>query len=155
MTKKLSPIKFIKRVNDTLETSKTNKKDTDSNKKRGENEKKLTKRQLFIEYYVQTLNATQAAINAGYSPKTARLTGHRLITNDNIKAKIDELLKQRLENCKVDTEFILQQLKDISLNPHCPFKDRVKALSLLGDYLKMWSGESKPLADKFKINLTD
>ena len=144
---------FIRRIDDdTLDTS---IKDTNFNKERGENERKLNKKQLFIEHYVQSLNATQSAINAGYSPKTARQQGHKLLTNANIKKKIDELLKQRLENCKVDAEFVLQQLKDIVLNAHCPFKDRVKALSLLGDYLQMWNGNNKSSNDKFSINLTD
>ena len=118
-------------------------------------EKILTKRELFIEEYVKSLNATQSAINAGYSQKTARQQGHRLLTNANISKKIDELLKQRLENCNVDTEFILQGLKDIATNEHYPCKDRVKAYSLLGDYLKMWNGNNKSPNDKFSINLTD
>ena len=118
-------------------------------------EKILTKRELFIEEYVKSLNATQSAINAGYSPKTARQQGHRLLTNANIKKKIDDLLKQRLENCNVDTEFILQGLKDIATNEHYPCKDRVKAYSLLGDYLQMWNGNNKSSNDKFSINLTD
>ena len=118
-------------------------------------EKILTKRELFIEEYVKSLNATQSAINAGYSPKTARQQGHRLLTNANISKKIDELLKQRLENCNVDTEFILQGLKDIATNLHYPCKDRVKAYSLLGDYLQMWNGNNKSSNDKFSINLTD
>ena len=114
-----------------------------------------TKRELFIEEYVKSLNATQSAINAGYSQKTARQQGHRLLTNANISKKIDELLKQRLENCNVDTEFILQGLKDIATNQHYPCKDRVKAYSLLGDYLQMWNGNNKSSNDKFSINLTD
>ena len=118
-------------------------------------EKILTKRELFIEEYVKSLNATQSAINAGYSPKTARQQGHRLLTNANIKKKIDDLLKQRLENCNVDTEFILQGLKDIATNEHYPCKDRVKAYSLLGDYLQMWNGNNKSSNDKFSISLTD
>ena len=118
-------------------------------------EKILTKRELFIEEYVKSLNATQSAINAGYSPKTARQQGHRLLTNANISKKIDDLLKQRLENCNVDTEFILQGLKDIATNEHYPCKDRVKAYSLLGDYLQMWNGNNKSSNDKFSISLTD
>ena len=146
MSKKQSPITLIKRVTSTLkETSKNDTKDTNFEEKARKN---LTKRQLFIEYYIQSLNATQAAIKAGYSPKTARLTGHRLITNDSIKSKIDDLLKQRLENCNVDTEFILQGLKDIATNLHYPCKDRVKAYSLLGDY-------NKPTPTKIEVRLTD
>ena len=43
----------------------------------------------FCEHYVVSLNATQAAIDAGYSEKTARQQGSRLLTNVNIKAFTD------------------------------------------------------------------
>jgi len=50
---------------------------------------KLTDRQeKFVQFYDG--NATQAAIKSGYSKKTAKLTGHRLITNDNIRQAIQE-----------------------------------------------------------------
>lgn len=53
---------------------------------------KLKHKQLkFCEEYVVDLNATQAAIRAGYSPKSARLSGHRNMNNDNILSKIAEL----------------------------------------------------------------
>lgn len=55
---------------------------------------KLTaKQQSFINAYLANgFNATQAAIEAGYSPDTARQQGSRLLTNVDIKAAIDEAL---------------------------------------------------------------
>jgi len=50
---------------------------------------KLTLRQQrFVEEYLVDLNATQAAIRAGYSPKTARQQGHENLTKSYIEAAI-------------------------------------------------------------------
>ena len=48
------------------------------------------KQKRFVEEYLIDLNATQAAIRAGYSEKTAQLTGFRAIRNDKIQAEIQK-----------------------------------------------------------------
>ena len=114
------------------------------------------RRELFIEEYLRTLNATQSAIKAGYSERSARTTGHRLLKNDDIKAEIDKAMSQRHEQCMVDVEFILQGLKDIALDPSHPVKDRVKAYDLLGRYKTMWTGgEDKSPSQKVEIVFKD
>lgn len=113
------------------------------------------RKKIFIEEYIRTLNATQSALKAGYSPAGARVQGSKMLTNPAIKAEIEKGMAQRIDSCKVDTEFILQQLKDIALNQRCPYKDRVKALDLLGTYLNMWSGEVKQQATTFTITLKE
>lgn len=55
------------------------------------------KREKFVEEYVKDGNATQAAIRAGYSPKSARVTGHRLLTNDALQQRLKEAGQQGLE----------------------------------------------------------
>ena len=44
---------------------------------------------LFVDCYLQTFNATQSAIKVGYSQKTARQQGHKLLTNAYIKEKFN------------------------------------------------------------------
>ncbi|TPE44947.1 terminase small subunit [Pontibacter mangrovi] len=57
--------------------------------------KKLTAReQRFVEEYCIDCNATQAAIRAGYSKKGAKVQGHRLLTNANLRPHIDARLKE-------------------------------------------------------------
>lgn len=57
-------------------------------------EKKLTrKEEAFIRYYCETLNASEAARRAGYSPKTARQIGSENLSKPVIKARIDERLE--------------------------------------------------------------
>ena len=56
---------------------------------------KLTEKQKrFCDEYIKLGNATQAAINAGYSKQTARSQGQRLLTNVDIKNYIDERMEQ-------------------------------------------------------------
>ena len=114
------------------------------------------RRELFIEEYLRTLNATQSAIKAGYSERSARTTGHRLLKDADIKAEIDKAMSQRHEQCMVDVEFILQGLKDIALDTNAPVKDRVKAYDLLGRYKTMWTGgEDKSPNQKVEIVFKD
>jgi phage terminase small subunit len=59
-------------------------------------EEKVTtdKQSVFIDAYMTNgFNATQAAITAGYSEKTARSQGSRLLTNVDIKAEIQRLMR--------------------------------------------------------------
>ena len=52
----------------------------------------MTHRQeLFIQEYIKTGNATSSAIKAGYSERTAKSTGQRLLTFVDIKKRIEEL----------------------------------------------------------------
>lgn len=60
------------------------------------------KQKLFVAKLVANgFNATQAAIDAGYSPKTARFQASELLTNPNIReaknAAVDEMLKDTAE----------------------------------------------------------
>ena len=72
---------------------------------------KLNVRQkAFCEYYVAIGNATEAAIKAGYSKRTAKSIGQRLLTFVDIKKYIDELM-QKLESERIATaEEVLQNL---------------------------------------------
>lgn len=60
-----------------------------------EKQKKLThKQRLFIDEYLQTKNATEAAKKAGYSEKTSGSLGHRLLHTPEIKKEIDKQLDE-------------------------------------------------------------
>lgn len=56
---------------------------------------KLTEKQKkFADYYIELGNATQAAINAGYSEKYAGQNVDKLLKNTNLKKYIEERLEQ-------------------------------------------------------------
>ncbi|MBM6824801.1 terminase small subunit [Veillonella magna] len=58
------------------------------------NDKLTPKQEKFCVEYLVDLNATQAAIRAGYSEKTAEATASRLLRNVKVKARIQELRKE-------------------------------------------------------------
>ena len=68
------------------------------------------KQQRFCDEYLIDLNATQAAIRAGYSPKTAEAQSSRLLTNVKVKAFIEQAKQQRSERTKIDADWLLQRL---------------------------------------------
>ncbi|HEM4424774.1 terminase small subunit [Streptococcus suis] len=75
---------------------------------------KLTlKQQKFIDEYIISGNATDAAIKAGYSERTAGMVGFENLKKPYIKSAIDERLKQ-LESSKIATAIeVLQVLTSI------------------------------------------
>ena len=70
------------------------------------------KQQLFVSEYLLDLNATQAAIRAGYSRKTAKEVGYENLTKPHIAAAIDKAKAERLERNKIDAAYILERLTD-------------------------------------------
>lgn len=76
---------------------------------------KLTaKQELFCQEYIIDLNATQAAIRAGYSERTARVTASKLLTKANISTRIKELKDKRADKLELDAYWVLKRLKEIS-----------------------------------------
>ena len=74
-------------------------------------EKKLTARQQrFCDEYLIDLNATQAAIRAGYSKKTANEQGSRLLTNVSVKEYIDERMAAKEKALIADQDEVLKYL---------------------------------------------
>jgi phage terminase small subunit len=73
----------------------------------------LNERQLrFAEEYVKDLNATQAAIRAGYSEATAESQGSRLLSHVKVQAEIIRLKAQRSERTGIDAAWLLNRLAD-------------------------------------------
>lgn len=78
---------------------------------------KLTrKQQKFVDEYMIDLNATQAAIRAGYSAKTARQIGEQNLTKLDIKSAIEEAQKEAQKLAKVKLERILEEYKAIAFS---------------------------------------
>lgn len=95
------------------------------------------KQEIFCREYLVDLNATQAAIRAGYSEKTANAQASRLLVNVNIQNKIQELKLNRNERVEVDADYVLKRLVDI---------DQMDVLEILTD-----AGDLKPVKDWPKV----
>jgi len=69
------------------------------------------KQQRFVDEYLVDLNATQAAIRAGYSAKTAYVQGPRLLENVGVAAAIREAQVEHREHTKVTIESLTEKLR--------------------------------------------
>ncbi|KAA1194841.1 terminase small subunit [Photorhabdus heterorhabditis] len=76
--------------------------------------KKLTtKQRMFSHEYIVDLNATQAAIRAGYSPKRASEMGYSLLKNPLVNQHIEQLKQERVQQLGVDAGYVLMRLVEI------------------------------------------
>ncbi len=73
------------------------------------------KHAAFAREYTVDLNATQAAIRAGYSKASAESQGSRLLRNAKVRAEIDRLLSKRAARVEVTADEVLRELKRIAL----------------------------------------
>lgn len=102
------------------------------------------------------LCAKQAAIRAGYSPKTAEAMASKLMAKPHVKAAVDKLMAKRTSKVDISAEWVLTNLKELA--ERCMQKEPVmtkdgemtgewkfdssganKSLELLGKHLKLFT----------------
>lgn len=71
------------------------------------------KQEAFCQEYVVDMNATQAAIRAGYKENTARSMACKMLTKVNIQERIAELKQERCQRTKIDADWVLMAAKKI------------------------------------------
>ena len=71
------------------------------------------KRQVFIDEYIRTMNGTQSAITAGFSPKMAYSYASELLRKPEVKQAVDEGIKAKCEECKLTKESLTSKLSEI------------------------------------------
>mgnify|MGYP001216076206 FL=1 len=77
--------------------------------------RKLTpKQQKFADYYIETGNATESAIKAGYSKKTARVIGQENLQKPAIKSYIDKRMKELADKRIMGMQEALELLTSIA-----------------------------------------
>ncbi|MDP0328606.1 terminase small subunit [Glaesserella parasuis] len=90
------------------------KKDEVKSTSKGVGKFKLTdKQQRFVEEYLIDLNATQAAIRAGYSEDTAKEMGYENLTKPHIQKAIQEAQNKRAERVNVTQDDVLRGLLEV------------------------------------------
>lgn len=72
------------------------------------------KQECFCQEYLIDLNATQAYIRAGYSPKTAHHCATRLLAKSGVRARIAELMAERSRRTGVSQERVVRELARIA-----------------------------------------
>ena len=103
--------------------------------------KKLTAKQAkFCQEYMVDLNATQAAVRAGYSAKTANVTGFKLLVNPSIAPRIAEMQAEGAQRAELSADWVLQELK--GNHKQARENDELghsnKALELIGKHIGMF-----------------
>ena len=110
-------------------------------------DKKLTpKQKAFADYYIETGNATESAIRAGYNKKTARQIGSMNLTKVDIKAYIEERLKEIESKRIADGKEVLEYLSKVMRGEEkdqfgldASLQDRTKAAELLGKRYRLFT----------------
>jgi phage terminase small subunit len=96
------------------------------------------KQQRFVEEYVVDLNATQAAIRAGYSSDTAYSQGQRLLKHVEVAQAIADGSQKTTTRLQLTAELVLNGLLDIALHGERE-ANRVRSWELLGKHLALFA----------------
>lgn len=72
------------------------------------------KQEKFCQEYMIDLNATQAAIRAGYSPKTANEQAGRLLVNVSIQNRIAQLQAEQSRRTGISADRVLRELAKVA-----------------------------------------
>ncbi len=100
------------------------------------NVKRATKENRFCWEYLVDLNATQAAIRAGYSKRSASSIGYENLTKYKIQTRINNLVIWRSLRTQVTADRVLEELATIAFaKKGVKIKDKLKALDMLAKYL--------------------
>lgn len=86
------------------------------------------KQKRFCDEYLIDCNATQAAIRAGYSPKTAKQIGQENLTKPDLKKYIDEQLERIHSEKTADAQEVLEYLTAVMRGEHTE-----QVLKLIGE----------------------
>ena len=103
--------------------------------------KKLTaKQQAFCEEYLVDLNATQAAIRAGYKTDSAGPIGSENLTKRNIQAEIARLQSERSKRVELTADAVLAEIAEIGLKARDAgqYATALRAAELKGRHLGMF-----------------
>lgn len=96
------------------------------------------KQTAFVENYLNTLNATKAAIAAGYSAATAYSAGARLLKHVGVRTAVDVAMAKRSEKAGVTADQVVEELRRIG------FADIRKVVG--------WAGNVVTLLDSEKVD---
>lgn len=106
---------------------------------------RLNERQeRFCNEYLIDLNATQAAIRAGYSERTAAAQAARLLTNVNIQTYIQQRKQDRVERTEITQDMVLRELALIAFSNTADYISVVEKQATVNDE----SGVQIPLFDE-------
>ncbi|AMG57749.1 terminase small subunit [Pantoea vagans] len=96
------------------------------------------KQEMFCREYLIDLNATQAAIRAGYSEKTANRTGSENLSKPDIAQRIIDLKSERNERVEVNADYVLRRLVEIDEMDVLDILKDDGGLKMVHEWPKVW-----------------
>ena len=134
------------------------------------------KQTIFVAEYIKDFNATQAAIRAGYSEKTAGAIGAENLTKPEIQEAISTAMSERAKRTELTQDYIVSNLMEIvsrtmQATPvirkgeqltdengqgvwEFDAKNALRALELLGKHLGMFSDKIKAEISTQELDVT-
>ncbi|MDZ4991911.1 terminase small subunit [Clostridium perfringens] len=114
---------------------------------------KLTpKQKAFAEYYIETGNATESAVRAGYSKKTARVIGQENLLKPALKSYIDEKMKELEDKRIAKAEEVLEYLTRVLRGEET---EQVVVTENIGDFMSEAKVVDKEISAKDKIKAAE
>lgn len=103
------------------------------------------KQRIFVEEYLVDLNATQAAIRAGYSERTAYSVGQRLLKNVEIQRAVAAAQAKRARRVEIKAEDVLRGVIEVTTQARDSgdLKTALKGYELLGKHLGIFAEKVK------------
>lgn len=107
------------------------------------------RQQRFVQEYLIDPNATQAAVKAGYSPKTAAVQAHDLLRKPNVMAELNAMQAEVAGKLNLTIEAVLAGVMGTTLEAReaQEFAACLKGYELLGKHLKMWTDKQELTGD--------
>lgn len=109
----------------------------------------------FVMEYLIDSNGKQAAIRAGYSPKTAEVQASRLLSNAKVKAAVAEGQQYFQEKSETEAEWIRRRLKEEAddRSEFSTHSGRIRALELLGKINGVFEVDNRQKTDPLRALL--
>lgn len=96
------------------------------------------KQEMFCREYLIDLNATQAAIRAGYSEKTARVQAAQNLSKLNIQERIVKLKSERNDDVGINAAYVLKRLVEIDQMDVLDILKDDGGLKMVSEWPKVW-----------------
>lgn len=112
-------------------------------------------RERFVDEYLVDLNATQAAIRAGYSPKTAYSMGQRLLKDVEVQAAIQEARARREKRTEITQDRVVREIADNAFRPASDAQDSDFKHASKTKYLDMLCKHLGVYDKSMQVEITD
>lgn len=115
------------------------------------------KQQRFVAEYLKDLNATQAAIRAGYSERTANEQGSRLLANVSVREAVERGQGKIADKLELTAERVLQDLEEVRVRAlgDGQYAPAVRAIELRGKHIGMFVDRTETTANVTVSNAVD